>query len=663
MFKKIIVFSFFLFVTLLYLHNVTRDIYSGDVGDLTTSALVGGVPHPPGYPLFTFLCFIISHLPLPLPPVSKIALISIFASVLGLFILYKYSLSVTKSVFLSLLTVSILAFSYLYWLHAELPEVFGFNNLFVISILYVAIRFHETKHIKDLYILTFLIALSLTHHHTILLIFPAVGLLVIRHIRMIFRKKKHVLFLIFFFLAGLLPYLYVPIAASQNPVINWDHASTLENFIRLILRKDYGGFAPSVFNGVPTVVKTILAKDFLKTIVSLYSYQIILVALLGAVKLFAKKRCVFVSLMTAFLIPGPLFIFYSASVITTTTAWGVNERFYIMASVVFMFFVPYGFLFLKEVIRKKFKASFLILLLLSYFLIVPYFMIISNYPRTDLSKVNIGNNLAKDILLPLPKNAILFVSGDSTTFNIWYLHYGLGVRKDVEIINPGGVGANNFLDSEINKYHKKHPKTKLNNLINLTFEELRKNRRIFSTFDLDIRLKDTVFVPYGLVYEAITVQDIPEKKQYLEKVERAWKLLHIPRRETLKLAEQNLVTPEIPLIYSNGLIRVGDFLISRFDDPAASEPYYRRAQWIDPMNPGGYAGLGLSLFRAYGECEESITQMKKAISTYKVWKRYYLQLYILYDRCKKPSPEKKQLENLYRRNFNEDLREKVTEQL
>ena len=45
-----ILFLFFSSIALIYLHNLTRDIYSGDIGDLVTAASVFGVPHPPGYP-------------------------------------------------------------------------------------------------------------------------------------------------------------------------------------------------------------------------------------------------------------------------------------------------------------------------------------------------------------------------------------------------------------------------------------------------------------------------------------------------------------------------------------------------------------------------------------------------------------------------------------
>src|SRR3989344_9533560 len=113
MLKRIVVLIFFTLVRVIYLHNLTRDVYSGDIGDLVTAAYVGGIAHPPGYPLFTLLGFIFSRLPISFEVVTKVAFISAIASVFGLIFFYKLYFQITKSIFISILSTSILAFSYL----------------------------------------------------------------------------------------------------------------------------------------------------------------------------------------------------------------------------------------------------------------------------------------------------------------------------------------------------------------------------------------------------------------------------------------------------------------------------------------------------------------------------------------------------------------------
>src|SRR5581483_4203791 len=146
---------FFIFTTLFYLHNLTRTVYGGDVGDLAAAALSHGVPHPPGYPLFTLLGIVFLSIPLSLPPVTKIGLISVISALLTLGIFYKLISLFVKDNIVRLLSLGILAFSYYFWFYAELPEVFSLGNLFAMSIILLSILFYKTKEMKYLYFLAF----------------------------------------------------------------------------------------------------------------------------------------------------------------------------------------------------------------------------------------------------------------------------------------------------------------------------------------------------------------------------------------------------------------------------------------------------------------------------------------------------------------------------
>ncbi|MBI2034467.1 MAG: DUF2723 domain-containing protein, partial [Candidatus Levybacteria bacterium] len=86
-------FAFSLFI---YLHNLSLSIYGGDVGDLVTAAIVGGVAHPPGYPLFTLLGFILTRLNI-FTPAFMVGLISVFSSSVSVLVYYFFSLKLTNS--------------------------------------------------------------------------------------------------------------------------------------------------------------------------------------------------------------------------------------------------------------------------------------------------------------------------------------------------------------------------------------------------------------------------------------------------------------------------------------------------------------------------------------------------------------------------------------
>jgi hypothetical protein len=662
-FKTLIPVLFFLFVAFFYFKNVTTDIYAGDIGDLVTAAFVGGVPHPSGYPLFTMLGYIFTHLPLPFPPVTKMAFISTIASFVGLILFYKLCMRFTKNVFIAIVSTSILTFSHLYWLHAEIPEVFGLNNFFAIVILYCTILFYQEKKIKYLYLLFFLCAISLTHHQTILFVFPGIFFLFITHITLIFSKKSHLLYLFLAGILGFLPYIYIPIAASHNPVINWDSAHNLTNFIRLLTRKDYGGFTTGIVNQVPLKVKLILTGDYFKTLLHTFSYQGIFLFLCGVIYLFLYNKRFFISFLFTFLFSGAFFTYYGANVVSSSAGIGVHERFYVLSHIFFVLFIPFGFLLLQKILSRFFTKPLYVYILLCYFIIIPLSMLWYNNVKTNLSNAHIGNNLALNILQSLPKNSILFVSGDTTTFNTWYVYYALGIRSDVDIINPAGVGGNNFLDDQINIYHSKNPKVPVKQIMDKTMEQLKETRRIFFTAQMKTETVDTVLLPRGLVFELVNIKDLPSKEEYRKQFEEAWQKIKIARRETLPIFEQNIIASEIPIIYSNALVRIGDFIDSHYKDPALSEHYYRRALWIDDSNPAGYAGLSLSLFKAYKDCKESINNMETAIDIYPVWKTYYLQRYILADKCNLSSSQKEKYKKEFAIQFNEDIEKTLQKEL
>ena len=294
-------------------------------------------------------------------------------------------------------------------------------------------------------------------------------------------------------------------------------------------------------------------------------------------------------------------------------------------------------------------------MLISYFLIIPLLMLKYNFPRTDLSKTKIGNTLARNVLSSLPENSVLFVTGDNTTFSIWYIYYVLKERQDIDIINPPGVGNNLYLDKEINDYFKKNPKTQTKDIIANTFDEIRKKRRVFTNYEIKPMPKNTILVAKGLVFEIMTKQNVASEEKYLEGVEKNWRKIKIQRRETLNPAEQNFIAPEIPFIYSNSLVHIGDFLDSHYRNPQKAESYYRRALWIDDTNPQAYSGLAISLYKSDKDCRQSLENIKQAISIYPIWKNYYIQQYYFAKNCGVSSDELGKLKQEYKILFQQDI--------
>lgn len=653
--SQLITVLVFVFITVIYLTSLTRDIYSGDVGELVTAGYSCGVAHPPGYPLFSVLGCVLNRIPLPIPPVTKTGLISVFASVGGLVVLYLWSKQFTKNTFIALLSVSILAFSYLFWLHAEIPEVFGLHNFFVLLLYYLAYMFYEKRDVKWLYLLGFSAGLAMTHHHTIVLLFPGLLILVFARFRFLIQHIKDVLIGIVCMIVGFSIYMYVPIAASFHPVINWDVAITLNNFIHLFLRRDYQTIG---HGSLPIQARTILLSNYLFSLVTNYSYQIIAIFILGIASLLKNKRILATSYLVTFLLTGPLFIMYIGAVVVTIPGWGVVERFYTISFTLLALLLPIGFTLLFNFILRLLRKPLYAYAALCYFLIIPVLLFYTNYPRTKISDTQIGNIYANDILSYLEPNAVVYVTGDTTAFNLWYAHYALHKRPDIGIINPPGT-TNYFLDEEINRYLNNHPKTPLDQIVAFATEDIRKRRPIYSVAPLQNIDSDSFALPIGLTHLLVYKKDIPTLKEYIQMVNNHWNKLSPPTTEKLRPSEQNLLASEIPILYANGLSDVADFVLQYYGDARSAYDYYKKANDISAYNARTHAGMGISSMLAAKDCNQAEQNTLTAISIYSLYRPYYAQLAYIYENCRVPSPKLTILTSKYSTLFKTDIKEEL----
>ena len=71
-----------LFVFAVYLTTLAKSTVSLDNGELAATSYLLGIPHPTGYPLFTIIGFLFSHIPLSMRVIHQLNLLStIYASI------------------------------------------------------------------------------------------------------------------------------------------------------------------------------------------------------------------------------------------------------------------------------------------------------------------------------------------------------------------------------------------------------------------------------------------------------------------------------------------------------------------------------------------------------------------------------------------------------
>jgi hypothetical protein len=232
-----------------YVRTLAPTVAGGDSGELITAAYTLGVPHPPGYPLYTLLAKLFT-----LIQIGTIAWrVNLFSAVCGAGAATLLFLAVARwsgSVWAALASASLFAFSPRVWPHAVTAEVFALNNLFIAGIVYLTLRFSEESStpgaagIKRRRVfacgLFFWMGLGLTNHHT--LIFYALPAAIFVLMDADLRRPRLIGVFALCGLVGLLPYIYIPIASARIPFMSWGDQTTVTGFLDHLLRREYGTF-------------------------------------------------------------------------------------------------------------------------------------------------------------------------------------------------------------------------------------------------------------------------------------------------------------------------------------------------------------------------------------------------------------------------------------
>lgn len=595
--------SIIIFATTLavYINNLSPSVHGGDSGDFITAAIAKGIPHPSGYPLYTMLGAIFTSLPISATFAWKYALVSsIFASLASV-IAYLLIAELTKSKYLAVITSLTLSFNYTFWIFAEIVEVFSLHIVFILSLILITVKYINSKKERYLYYLAFLTGLSLTNNLSIILVFPAIALVIVMTDKKILLNYKLIFKSLLVFLLGLTPYLYIPIAASFDPVVNWGQVTSVDNLFRLIARKDYGWIPENKFSLDIIVYR--LNNYFRYWLVQLNPILYISIPL-GVIYLLSEKKYkILFLLLISFVLLGPFFVLYSGSYYRTFLSLATMEKFYLSSIVLVVVFFPLAISFLLKIfkalpIRKSLikTVSNLLLVIIS---LVPITSFVTNFQKTNFKDIFIGDNYALDIIQNLPLNSTVFLMGDNEAFNSIYMQQAYNIRTDLYI--PGRyegltkvLQARGLTEKEIAAYQQAFSGSILDQDLYIAIPNIVKEVPTFSdhTLDeipvIDDALGKLVFIPYGLLYQFEFENNISfTKEQYLQKVRSitdSYRLKEFGRNDYF--IKNNLIAAEIRKRYAVSFFNIGKFLATYYQDFEASGYFVDEAVKLDPLNSG-----------------------------------------------------------------------------
>jgi hypothetical protein len=596
----------------------THGISGGDSGDLVTAAATGGVPHPPGYPLYTLLGFFLNKLPL-FSPAWRVGLLSSIFQSLSIVLVFFITTLLTKKRVCGLFSAATIAGTYLFFYYSITPEVFALLNFFLASILYILFLWYETRSSVYFYLAAFVFFLSLSHHHVILFGLPAFALGILHFKKNIFEKKTFSIILVLAVL-GLLPYVYAPIAGRSNSIIYWNNPKTLEGFLKLVSRADYGTFQSGGVYGELPIQRLLSVKAFGQFVLSDFGWGGILFACIGAWWLYKKKRWHAKILGVALFFFGPFFFFYASFPIVNNFTLGIYERFLLPSYVILSIFIGVAILplltfatrsislFIANKFLRKFAIAIVVCLIFLYPLRLSYQTLrISQGLAHDMT----ANRLGEDILSQTKPGAVVILSGDTALFISQYVRYALGFRQDTKVIH-----ANGLLNNE-------YPK-----VVQSVFPELATSDKRGADFFQDFiqgnidrfpiyvnqihPIPEGMFlVPRGLLYELVWENDLPSIDHLATESAMLFSSYQNPLDGVLK-RYKHLMLADIQEIYAEAGQRMGTIFLNagKLDQ---SEKYFLYAINLseDNMLADNYLNLGIVYF-LQEKCNQALDSFNKS---------------------------------------------------
>lgn len=544
---------YYLFLFTILLLNQSRYIFGGDSAEFSLVARTFSVAHPPGYPLYSVLSRIVDFL---IPFYStpwRVSLISSVATIITSYILYKILVYVKIPRLIALFSATLYIFLFPIWQYAEIPEVFALHNLLAASITILIYRYSKKDHIIYLYLIAFLMGLSVSHHHIFVLFIPGWLYLLKSKWKAFLGKKitKSIFFYILLsFALGALFYLYSILASGHKPPLDWENARTFDGFIRLIIRSSYGVF--KAYDASAGNITNQIFDSLSFFIFVLHDFRVmgLFFAIIGFFRMKKNNGQMFTFFAITILF-HLFFLFYTNFSLSGSFTIAMYERFLIPIYLLFIIPLAYGVSYSHEVLvsfsRKWIKNNFLKkilvyvygLFLLTYLIIVVYqnYQVIKKIPKLDYFAV-----YAKNLLDTVPPGSIFFVGADNSYFTTSYYHFAEGYRKDVKFIFINILDKKHYRDQIRSKYPElsiPEPYDKNKDLSDF----VKRNARFGVYFD---NARGGTWKPYGLLwkYYETEVSSLSATEQLLQDNERLWSHVYkipVMDKELKKILHLNVV--------------------------------------------------------------------------------------------------------------------------
>jgi len=555
-----------------------------DSGEFLTATASLGSAHSPGYPLF--LMFAKPFTWIPLGNIAfRINMATAFSAAmacLGVYFLVVFLLkdeqlvddrrfsdfAVRASGFAAACTFS---FTPRLWLQSNHDKPYPLLAFLTAVIFYLLLKWRDHYKAGDerpayVYVCTFLAGMAMGLHQTVVLLLPAWFLLIVlADWRMLTRIKELVLATAFA-MFGFSVHLYLPLRATQDPLLNWGDPKSVSKFMWHFLRQGYPD------DPHPRDLTLLWAQVKAFNITREFTYVGAALLLFALFCLWRRQRDVviaYLAAIAAFLLvivghfnalPDLIFLteeFFTPLYLLSAVMIGVG-LYHVLV-----------FAFRNATLPERFDPKVYILVVILLFSL-PVSLCAVNYYENDQHNNYIAFDYATNSLRSLPQDAVMFTWGDSGAFPLWYLQGVERMREDLDLPHTPHIVFDWYLDSmprifkdsNLRKFDIQNSSPEVS--LRIAVNDLIDQRPVYVDFSTrySVAFNDYIPVQKGIVYRLMRTSEprnLPDTS--------VWN--NYNNRGILeKISFLDLDTGKAILIYANSYLEAGELLltINRIDE-------------------------------------------------------------------------------------------------
>jgi hypothetical protein len=447
-----------LFVAAFSLYTLTLMPSIGfiDAGELVAATTTLGIVHPTGYPLYTIVGHLVTgYLPFGSDPAWRLNLLSAFLGAIAAslaFLLAHRMLVILSSraadpcrrspmappaeqavllASIAAASAGLLAASHTFWLWALQAKAYTLHAAFVAALFLGAMRVATPAAAPPapaaLRGLVFLLGLALTNHTMTVLIVPALVVLIapalVRARRAGWLGARELATLTAAAGLPLLLYLYLPIRARQQPLMNWGAPTDWSSFLRHVTGWQYRSFL--LDTDLPLTAKITGAVGlWARQLHPAIGAPLLAVALAGAVRLSTGARGLFAASVVA-----------AASQVGFAVTFGttpeIHESYFVPFYLMVMLWIGAGLLSLCDLLRRRVRAATLAPLVL----VLPLLAATTNFRRNDHHADYLAPKFIENVYRELGEGALVLTDLWELVSGSFFFQHVRGVRPDLTIVD------------------------------------------------------------------------------------------------------------------------------------------------------------------------------------------------------------------------------------